>query len=271
MRPSEESIRCPASLTRSPSTSPAAASASPRTSSGAARPSSSATAFPISPSAGATSSPRSRPRLPRHRTGPARLRRQQRAARARSLRPDRADRRPGRAARRARDRAGLLRRARLGRLRGLGDAGAAPEPRARRRGAVYALHGLPERGHAPGGGGRRGEAPVRRVVPGAGHAEAEMDAKVRPILTRIFRTGAPLEEVVRHALVDGKLDMNPFHDPEALAGARRAARRARRPRSLLPRLRAHGLSRRDQLVSQHRSQRGRAPGRSAPGRSTCPA
>jgi pimeloyl-ACP methyl ester carboxylesterase len=45
-------------------------------------------------------------------------------------------------------------------------------------------------------------------------AEVEMDAQVRPILTRIFRTGAPLEELVRHALVDGKLDMNPFLNPE---------------------------------------------------------
>jgi len=45
-------------------------------------------------------------------------------------------------------------------------------------------------------------------------AEIEMDVQVRPILTRIFRTGAPLEEVVRHALADGKLDMNPFLNPE---------------------------------------------------------
>ena len=45
-------------------------------------------------------------------------------------------------------------------------------------------------------------------------AEIEMDAQVRSILTRIFRTGAPLEEVVRHALADGKLDMNPFLNPE---------------------------------------------------------
>lgn len=44
--------------------------------------------------------------------------------------------------------------------------------------------------------------------------EAEMDAQVRTILTRILRTGAPLEEVVRFALADGKLDMNPFKDPE---------------------------------------------------------
>ncbi len=45
--------------------------------------------------------------------------------------------------------------------------------------------------------------------------EAEMDAAVRPILTRIFRSGAPLEEAIRYALADGKLNMNPFHRPEA--------------------------------------------------------
>jgi len=48
----------------------------------------------------------------------------------------------------------------------------------------------------------------------AGVAETEMDAQVRPILSRIFRTGAPLEEVLRFALGDGKLDMNPFLNPE---------------------------------------------------------
>lgn len=48
-----------------------------------------------------------------------------------------------------------------------------------------------------------------------GVAEAEMDGAVRTILTRIFRTGAPLEEVVRFALADGRLNMNPFHRPEA--------------------------------------------------------
>jgi pimeloyl-ACP methyl ester carboxylesterase len=47
-----------------------------------------------------------------------------------------------------------------------------------------------------------------------GTAEAEMDALVRPILSRILRTGAPLEEVVRFALSDGALNMNPFHEPE---------------------------------------------------------
>jgi pimeloyl-ACP methyl ester carboxylesterase len=47
-----------------------------------------------------------------------------------------------------------------------------------------------------------------------GTAEAEMDVRVRPILTRILRTGVPLEEVLRFALIDGKLDMNPFLDAE---------------------------------------------------------
>jgi pimeloyl-ACP methyl ester carboxylesterase len=42
--------------------------------------------------------------------------------------------------------------------------------------------------------------------------EAEMDANVRAILTRVLRTGAPLEEVVRFALADGRLNMNPFLD-----------------------------------------------------------
>lgn len=47
-----------------------------------------------------------------------------------------------------------------------------------------------------------------------GVAEAAMDDQVRPILSRIFRTGAPLEEALRFALQDGKLDMNPFLNPE---------------------------------------------------------
>lgn len=47
-----------------------------------------------------------------------------------------------------------------------------------------------------------------------GVAEAEMDSKVRPILTRILRSGAPLEDLVRIAFADGKLDMNPFLNPE---------------------------------------------------------
>ncbi len=49
----------------------------------------------------------------------------------------------------------------------------------------------------------------------AATAEAEMNAQVRPILSRIFRTGVPLEEVVRFALRDGKLNMNPFLNAEA--------------------------------------------------------
>ena len=48
-----------------------------------------------------------------------------------------------------------------------------------------------------------------------GTAEAEMDAAVRPILTRILRTAVPLEEAVRYALSDGALNMNPFHQAEA--------------------------------------------------------
>ncbi|MDX2166039.1 MAG: alpha/beta hydrolase [Deltaproteobacteria bacterium] len=47
-----------------------------------------------------------------------------------------------------------------------------------------------------------------------GVAEAEMDAKVRPILTRILRSGTPIEELVRLAFADGRLDMNPFLNPE---------------------------------------------------------
>jgi len=48
-----------------------------------------------------------------------------------------------------------------------------------------------------------------------GIAEAEMDGQVRPILTRILRGGVPLEVSVRHALADGRLNMNPFLDPES--------------------------------------------------------
>jgi pimeloyl-ACP methyl ester carboxylesterase len=48
----------------------------------------------------------------------------------------------------------------------------------------------------------------------AGAAEVEMDSKVRPILTRILRTAVPLEETIRFALSDGKLNMNPFKDAE---------------------------------------------------------
>jgi pimeloyl-ACP methyl ester carboxylesterase len=47
-----------------------------------------------------------------------------------------------------------------------------------------------------------------------GKAEAEMDVRVRPILTRVLRTGAPLEEVLRFALSSGVLDMNPFLNAE---------------------------------------------------------
>ena len=48
----------------------------------------------------------------------------------------------------------------------------------------------------------------------SGTAEREMDAAVRPILTRILRTGVPLEDVIKVALADGKLNMNPFKDAE---------------------------------------------------------
>jgi pimeloyl-ACP methyl ester carboxylesterase len=47
-----------------------------------------------------------------------------------------------------------------------------------------------------------------------GVAEAEMDVHVRPILTRILRTGAPIEALVGLAFTDGRLDMNPFLNPE---------------------------------------------------------
>ncbi len=43
-----------------------------------------------------------------------------------------------------------------------------------------------------------------------GVAEAEMDSRVRVILSRTLRTGVPLEEVLRFALSTGSLDMNPF-------------------------------------------------------------
>ncbi len=48
-----------------------------------------------------------------------------------------------------------------------------------------------------------------------GIAEAEMDANVRPILTRILRSGAPLDEVLKFALDGGVLNMNPFKNAEA--------------------------------------------------------
>ena len=47
-----------------------------------------------------------------------------------------------------------------------------------------------------------------------GAAEADMDRNVRPILERIFRTGVPLEQAVQFALSDGRLNMNPFLEPE---------------------------------------------------------
>jgi pimeloyl-ACP methyl ester carboxylesterase len=47
-----------------------------------------------------------------------------------------------------------------------------------------------------------------------GVAESVMNRKVQPILTRIFRGGVPLEVSVKHALADGRLNMNPFNDPE---------------------------------------------------------
>lgn len=47
-----------------------------------------------------------------------------------------------------------------------------------------------------------------------GIAEAAMDPHVRPILTRILRTGAPLETLLPLAFADGRLDMNPFLRPE---------------------------------------------------------
>jgi pimeloyl-ACP methyl ester carboxylesterase len=47
-----------------------------------------------------------------------------------------------------------------------------------------------------------------------GIAEAEMDSRVRPILTRILRAGVPLEESLRFALRSGQLDMNPFLNAE---------------------------------------------------------
>ena len=43
-----------------------------------------------------------------------------------------------------------------------------------------------------------------------GTAEAEMDANVRPILERIFRSSVPLERLIEFALSDGRLNMNPF-------------------------------------------------------------
>ena len=44
--------------------------------------------------------------------------------------------------------------------------------------------------------------------------EAEMDHQVRAILTRVLRTGVPLAESIAFAISDGKLNMNPFKEPE---------------------------------------------------------
>ena len=60
-----------------------------------------------------------------------------------------------------------------------------------------------------------------------GVAEAEMDPRVRPILTRILRTGAPLEQLVRIAFADGRLDM--IH-----SSTRRSGRRSASPSDLRP-------------------------------------
>jgi len=48
-----------------------------------------------------------------------------------------------------------------------------------------------------------------------GVAEAEMDTRVGPILTRILRSGVPLEELARFAFAEGKLNMNPFKNADA--------------------------------------------------------
>ncbi len=49
-----------------------------------------------------------------------------------------------------------------------------------------------------------------------GVAEAAMDSKVETIFSRIFRGGVPTEVVMRAAFASGKLNMNPFLDPETL-------------------------------------------------------
>ncbi len=48
-----------------------------------------------------------------------------------------------------------------------------------------------------------------------GVAETTMDRNVEAILTRIFRSGTPLEEQAEFAFADGTLNMNPFSDPTA--------------------------------------------------------
>ncbi|MEZ5572051.1 MAG: alpha/beta hydrolase [Halioglobus sp.] len=48
-----------------------------------------------------------------------------------------------------------------------------------------------------------------------GVAETHMDQHVRSILSKIMRTGVPLEELYAVAFADGKLNMNPFLDIES--------------------------------------------------------
>lgn len=48
-----------------------------------------------------------------------------------------------------------------------------------------------------------------------GTAEVLMDRDPEAVLTRVFRTGVPLSEVIEFAMADGELNMNPFKDPEA--------------------------------------------------------
>jgi pimeloyl-ACP methyl ester carboxylesterase len=49
-----------------------------------------------------------------------------------------------------------------------------------------------------------------------GVAEAFMDQHVREIMGKIMRTAPPLEEVIAAVIVDGKLNMNPFYNLEAV-------------------------------------------------------
>lgn len=49
----------------------------------------------------------------------------------------------------------------------------------------------------------------------AGVAEGTMDTEVETILTRIFRTGTPIAEQAEFAFAGGRLNMNPFREPEA--------------------------------------------------------
>lgn len=44
--------------------------------------------------------------------------------------------------------------------------------------------------------------------------EAEMDHQVEPILSRVFRSGVPLEDLLEFALKGGVLNMNPFLRPD---------------------------------------------------------